>query len=471
MDIARTASPRAADHVDALPSGTRLGEFEITALLGVGGFGMVYQAFDHSLLRFVAIKEYMPAALAGRADGQSLWVRSSSDEQSFQAGLASFVSEARLLAQFDHPSLVKVFRFWEANRTAYMVMPLYSGMTLKQARMHMRTPPPEAWLRQLLWSVTSALRVLHEGQTLHRDVSPDNIFLQDNGPPVLLDLGAARRALRERDGHYTAVLKVNYAPIEQYADAASALRQGPWSDLYSLGAVVHGCLCNDAPLPATLRAVRDRMVPFARVARTVRKQFGVAYSPEFVQAISHCLALQPEDRPQSVDAFLQALQMTSAPPGLEHFDFRAALGEVWVEPAGPDAGGVAGATPIDLSRPTPARAPAHAGAGAGGSCRAGGGRGRSRRLCRYRGGRVELHRDAGAGPGADRPRGRARASPGRRGCARRPPTARSRACRHWPAPPQGLAVAAGRRGGGGAAGRRRHRVVAPAATPALHARE
>lgn len=330
-----------AHHVDALPSGTRLGEFEIVALLGVGGFGMVYQAFDHSLLRFVAIKEYMPAALAGRADGHSLWVRSSSDEQSFQAGLASFVDEARLLAQFDHPSLVKVFRFWEANHTAYMVMPLYSGMTLKQARAHMRTPPPEDWLRKVLWSVTSALRVLHEGQTLHRDISPDNIFLQDHGPPVLLDLGAARHAISDRDQKHTAVLKVNYAPIEQYTDAAPHLRQGPWSDLYSLGAVVHGCLCNDTPLPSTLRAIRDRMVSFSRVARTVRKQFGVEYSRPFVDAISQCLALQPEDRPQSIDAFLQTMGMTAAPAGLEAFDFRAELGPIWVEPSSKDAQGVA----------------------------------------------------------------------------------------------------------------------------------
>ena len=115
------------NHVDALPPGTRLAEFEILQLLGVGGFGMVYKAFDHSLHRAVAIKEYMPSALAGRAQGQSLWVRSSSDQQTFQAGLTSFMGEARLLAQFDHPSLVKVFRFWEANNTAYMVMPLYTG--------------------------------------------------------------------------------------------------------------------------------------------------------------------------------------------------------------------------------------------------------------------------------------------------------------------------------------------------------
>lgn len=320
-------------HVDALPPGTRLAEFEILALLGVGGFGMVYKAFDHSLHRAVAIKEYMPSALAGRSEGQSLWVRSSSDHQTFHAGLASFVGEARLLAQFDHPSLVKVFRFWEANNTAYMVMPLYTGMTFKQARAQMRTPPPEAWLRKLLWSVLDALRVLHDGNTLHRDISPDNIFLQDNGPPVLLDLGAARHAINDQDRKHTAVLKVNYAPIEQYSDGDEELRQGPWSDLYSLAAVMHGCLANDTPLPATLRSIRDRMVSFSRIARTVKRQFGVEYSAPFVAAIAQALALRPEDRPQSIDAFLQAMEMTSPPDDVQHFDFRAELGDIWVEPA------------------------------------------------------------------------------------------------------------------------------------------
>ncbi|MFN7857203.1 MAG: serine/threonine protein kinase [Acidovorax sp.] len=320
-------------HVDALPPGSRLGEFEILALLGVGGFGMVYKAFDHSLHRAVAIKEYMPSALAGRDRGQTIRVRAPSDQAAYQAGLASFVGEARLLAQFDHPSLVKVFRFWQVNNTAYMVMPLYAGMTLKQARAYMQTPPSDAWLRKLLWSVLGALRVLHDGKTLHRDISPDNIFLQYSGPPVLLDLGASRHAINDQDRKHTAVLKVNYAPIEQYADGDHDLNQGPWSDLYSLAAVVYGCVCNDTPLPATLRSIRDRMVRFSRVAKTVRRQFGVEYSPSFVEAISQSLALRPEERPQSIDAFLQVMQMTTPPEGLEYFDFRADLGDAWVEPA------------------------------------------------------------------------------------------------------------------------------------------
>ena len=343
-DVSSSALAPGVSHTDALPSGTRLGEFEIESLLGVGGFGMVYKAFDHSLHRAVAIKEYMPAAMVARAEGQSVWVRSSADQPVFQAGLASFVAEARLLAQFDHPSLVKVFRFWEANSTAYMVMPLYSGMTLKQARTQMLTPPSEEWLRKVLWSILGALRVLHEGNTLHRDISPDNIFLQYSGPPVLLDLGAARHAINDQDRHHTAVLKVNYAPIEQYAQGSDDdLRQGPWSDLYSLAAVVHGCLCNDTPLPATLRAIRDRMVPFSRVAKTVKRQFGVSYSPAFVATISQSLALRPQERLQSIDAFLQAMEMTVAPVGTGSFDFRRDLGDNWIAAAGrPD---------IDLTMP------------------------------------------------------------------------------------------------------------------------
>lgn len=312
-------------HIDALPPGTRLAEFEILALLGVGGFGMVYRAYDHSLHRTVAIKEYMPAAIVGRSAGTSLTVRSSVDQSSFSAGLASFVAEARLLARFDHPSLVKVFRFWEENNTAYMAMPLYVGMTLKQARSQMQSPPPEAWLRTVLWSVLEALRVLHASNTLHRDVSPDNIFLQDEGPPVLLDLGSARRAVLDTSQKHTAVLKVNYAPIEQYADAVD-LAQGPWTDLYSVAAVIHGCLCKEPPLPATFRVVRDRMPKIANVAKTVEEHFGQSYSAAFVAAMDHALAIQPAARPQSIDALVAEMQL-NRPGDMFRFDWRADLGD------------------------------------------------------------------------------------------------------------------------------------------------
>ncbi len=311
-------------HADALPSGTRLAEFEVQGLLGVGGFGLVYRAYDHSLHRTVALKEYMPTSLASRDKGLALSIRSSTDRATYEAGLRSFVAEARLLAQFDHPSLVKVYRFWEANNTAYMVMPLYRGMTLKQARSLMSAPPPEAWLRTMLWSVLQALQVLHEHHTMHRDVSPDNIFLQDVGPPVLLDLGAARRAISDKSQKLTAILKVNYAPIEQYAET-EGLSQGPWTDLYSLAAVIYGCLRNDPPLPATTRVVRDTMPSVQSVAATVEQHFGLHYSEAFLQTLAQALAIQPDGRPQSVPDFVQAMGL-QPPPALGKFDWRAELG-------------------------------------------------------------------------------------------------------------------------------------------------
>ncbi len=311
-------------HVDALPPGTRLAEFEVQGLLGVGGFGLVYRAYDTSLHRAVAIKEYMPAALAARLDGVTVSVRSSGDQATYQSGLQSFVAEARLLAQFDHPSLVKVYRIWEANNTAYMVMPLYSGVTLSEARSQMTAPPPEAWLRTVMWSILQALHVLHQHNTLHRDISPDNIFLQDMGPPVLLDLGAARRAINDKSHRLTAVLKVNYAPIEQYAEATD-LAQGPWTDLYALAAVVYNCLRNAPPLPATARVVSDSMPSVRSVAATVKEHFGIEYSDAFVRTITHALAVRPADRPQSLAAFVTEMRL-KAPPRLSKFDWRSELG-------------------------------------------------------------------------------------------------------------------------------------------------
>lgn len=322
-DISSGAPVPSIVHLDALPVGTRLAEFELQSLLGVGGFGMVYRAYDHSLHRTIAIKEYMPAALVSRQNGLAVSIRSAVDRSTYESGLKSFVGEARLLAQFDHPSLVKVYRFWEANNTAYMAMPLYRGMTLKQARSQMAAPPSEAWLRVVLWSILQALQVLHRHDTLHRDVSPDNIFLQDIGPPVLLDLGAARRAIGDRSHKLTAILKVNYAPIEQYANADN-LHQGPWTDLYSLAAVAYTCLRNDPPLQVTSRIVRDDLLPLSSVVKTVQEHFRQSYSDEFVRTVTHALAIQPADRPQDVQAFVDEMRLQPV-EDLAKFDWRAEM--------------------------------------------------------------------------------------------------------------------------------------------------
>ncbi len=228
MDSPATSSATgpATPPANALPPGTRLGEFEVLGLLGLGGFGIVYRALDHALEREVAIKEYMPAMLAGRTETLHVSLRSQSDAEIFEAGRRSFVNEAKLLARFDHPSLVKVYRFWEANDTAYMAMPIYHGRTLRDVRQQMDRPPDEAWVRALLAPLLSALERLHGEGVYHRDIAPDNILIEPDGRPVLLDFGAARRVLSDKSQALTAILKPAYAPIEQYGEAGS-VKQGP----------------------------------------------------------------------------------------------------------------------------------------------------------------------------------------------------------------------------------------------------
>jgi len=300
---------------DALRSGTRLNEFEIRRVLGTGGFGIVYLAFDHVLQRDVAIKEYMPCALAGRSSGTAVAARSDTLADTFALGLESFFTEARFLASFDHPALVKVYRAWKAHGTAYMVMPYYPGITLKQARQGMLRSPDEAWLRAFVEPLLSVLELLHGEGVFHRDIAPDNILLLPDGRPVLLDFGSARRVIGDRTQSLTAVLKPNFAPIEQYGDVAE-LRQGPWTDLYALGATVHFMLTGQAPTPAVLRAVRDVMpalsAPGAAAYPGVRNRF--------LATIDWTLALAPGDRPQSVASVRQALagQILPPTPGARH---------------------------------------------------------------------------------------------------------------------------------------------------------
>ncbi|HET6786853.1 MAG TPA: protein kinase, partial [Aquabacterium sp.] len=247
---------------DALPVGTRLMDYDIEGLLGVGGFGLVYRAREAALQRVVAIKEFLPSSLAARGSDGSVVLRAPQHGEAFALGLRSFVNEARLLARFDHPALVRVIRFWEDRGTAYMVMPCYEGQTLYEARRDLSGPPDEAWLRALMEPLLGALDCLHREQVYHRDVAPDNILIlkDPDAPcgirPVLLDFGAARRVLGDHTQALTAILKPSFAPIEQYAET-SQLRQGPWTDLYGLAAVLHYCVTGRTPVPATARAVHD----------------------------------------------------------------------------------------------------------------------------------------------------------------------------------------------------------------------
>jgi len=283
--------------INALPVGTRFGELEILGTLGAGGFGIVYLARDHALEREVAIKEYMPSQFASRDGRSQVSVRSVSMKETFELGRRSFVNEARLLARFDHPSLLKVYRFWEANGTAYMAMPRLLGQNLREARKTQPTPPPEAWVRRIFDAVLGGLEALHGQQVWHRDVAPDNIFLPaDGSPPILLDFGAARLAIGDRTQVFTAILKPSFAPIEQYAEAAT-LRQGPWTDFYSLAAAMHELLTGRPPPPATARAMGDELAPLAVAG----------YSPRFLAGLDWALRVPPHQRPASAAAWREVL--------------------------------------------------------------------------------------------------------------------------------------------------------------------
>ncbi len=287
------------DDIGSLPPGTRLGEFELIRVLGDGGFGVVYLAQDHSLGRIVALKEYMPSSLARRS-GMNVALRSAHHAQTFAAGLRSFVNEAQLLARFDHPALVKVYRFWEGNGTAYMVMPYYEGVTLKDRLREMGSPPGQAWLGQLLVPLIEALATIHGERCYHRDISPDNIILlAGSGRPLLLDFGAARRVISDMTQALTVIVKPGYAPLEQYADMPGA-RQGPWTDVYAVCAVVHYAITGRTPPPAVGRVMNDT---FGGLAEYVY----AGYTSEFLQAIERGLRVRPEERTPSVEQLAKEL--------------------------------------------------------------------------------------------------------------------------------------------------------------------
>jgi serine/threonine protein kinase len=292
-----------------LPAGYRLHEFTIEATLGEGGFGIVYRAQDELLGRQVALKEYMPGSLALRRQDYGITLRSERHRESYELGLRSFINEARLLASFDHPSLVKVYRFWEEQGTAYMVMPYYQGPTLKswQAEQRAAQAPgaTEDWWRERLPALLDALQLMHDAQCYHRDIAPDNILLVGARLwPVLLDFGAARRVLTDATQALTVILKPGYAPIEQYAEVPS-LKQGAWTDVYALSAVLYNAVTGQTPPPAVGRMMSDTCQP-AAVRGAGR------YSDDFLRGIDAGLAVLPHNRPQSL-AELRALLGLAAP--------------------------------------------------------------------------------------------------------------------------------------------------------------
>ncbi len=286
-------------HRLALPQGTRIRDFEFHRVLGYGGFGITYLGWNIALDIPVAIKEYLPADLATREQDLSVVPQSSQTAADFQWGLERFLDEVRTLARFQHRNIVRVHHFFEAHSTAYITMDYVEGEDLS-AYLTRKGTLSEDELKAILYPLLSALEVIHQADFLHRDIKPGNIVLRDSdGAPVLLDFGSARQAIGAKSRSVTSIVTPGYAPIEQYSSRG---RQGPWTDLYALGGVCYRALTGQVPEDATDRVRLDPLVP-------VSQRCAGRVSGAFLSAIDVALSVDEGDRPQSVGAWREALEV------------------------------------------------------------------------------------------------------------------------------------------------------------------
>ena len=281
-------------HAHSLPAGHRIGEYEIVRVLGAGGFGITYLAFDLHLDGPVVVKEYFPAGFAVRIGNQRVIASSPKNHETYAWGLGRFIEEARAVHRFRHQNVVRVHRFVEAHGTAYIVMEYVEGESLEailESRGRLSTAEWRPWMDRLL----DGLEDVHGQRYLHRDIKPGNIVVRAaDGEPVLIDFGAARVDARERT--HTRVLTPEYAPIEQHSSDAA---QGSFTDIYALAAVSYRVVTGEAPPSAPDRMLDDQCEPLARrLADT---------GADWLAAIDYGLALRPEDRPQTVAAWRRAL--------------------------------------------------------------------------------------------------------------------------------------------------------------------
>lgn len=300
-----TPSPVLKTASSSLPVGTRLAEFEITGVIGEGGFGIVYSAHDSSLERIVALKEYLPSAFAQRSPDGGVTMKSEEHRKTFTAGLSSFINEAKMLAKFSHPGLVEVFRFWEANGTGYMAMRYYRGVTLRETLRSSRQQITEQWLCETLDPILLALKELHNERCFHRDIAPDNILVLPNGKSVLMDFGAARRIISGMTQALTTVLKPGYAPIEQYYDDGS-MPQGAWTDIYAIGGLLYHVMTGKVPVQAISRMMSDPLKPVSEIAVG-------EFSERLSSVVMKCMAVLPENRYQSIEELRAALGWVTTP--------------------------------------------------------------------------------------------------------------------------------------------------------------
>jgi hypothetical protein len=284
----------------ALPAGAKLFEFEIESVLGYTSFGITYRATDTLLREPVAIKEYLPNEFAVRLPEGTVRAKSDENQEEFKTGLEAFLKEARVMALFRDDHIVRVRRYFEMNGTGYIVLDLEQGQTLSD--LVEEAPLPEAEFRGIFSAILDAVEVIHNRAIVHNDLKPDNILLRDDGSVVIIDFGAAR----DFRGSYITAAASGYSPPEQHGVGG---QQGPWSDLYALGAIAYRCVTGSAPPDSPQRLRNDPCVPTVIAAPRT-------YDKSLLSAIDWMLKVEKADRPRSVAQVRLAMRTGLVPPSL-----------------------------------------------------------------------------------------------------------------------------------------------------------
>ncbi|WP_072395330.1 serine/threonine-protein kinase [Hyphomicrobium sp. CS1GBMeth3] len=283
----------------ALKNGTELvGDYRIERVLGAGGFGITYLADENALDRKVTIKEYFPSDFAARTSTADAAPRSQDCASDYRWGLDRFIEEAQTLARFSHPNIVRVYRYFKANNTAYMVLHFEEGQSLKSWLKGLGRAPRQKELDAIVAPLLDALELIHKQDFLHRDIAPDNIIIRKDGSPVLIDFGSARGEILAHSKTVSALVKPGYSPYEQYAETSR--QQGPWTDIYALAATLYHAVTGKRPADSPSRMVKEELVPARDAALS-------SYRVGFLKAIDDALTLQIEARPQSIAAWRGAL--------------------------------------------------------------------------------------------------------------------------------------------------------------------
>ncbi len=305
------------NHHNALPIGYVLNKqrnnpYRIEKILGSGGFGITYLAYDETLNCLVALKEYLPNDFAVRDSNHfNVYPKSSADTENFNWGLSCFIQEARTLAQFNHPSIVRIRSFFEKLNTAYIIMDYEEGDSLDTLIRDSETAEEDE-IKIILKPLLDGLELVHQANFLHRDIKPANIYIRSQGnTPVLLDFGSARYDVSSRSRSMTAIVTPGYAPFEQYE--SKGVMQGAWTDIYAMGAVLYRLISAKVPpeaperTGAIIRGKPDPLIPAVKIGKG-------RYSKHLLEAIDWALKIHENERPQTVAAWRKKLFLEKTKP-------------------------------------------------------------------------------------------------------------------------------------------------------------